>query len=82
MTIDEYFGRWMKVIDKDELKRVLSGLKKVHPSLLCPSMPDIFRAFELCPYDQCKVVFIGQDPYPQKGVATGILFSNRKEVDE
>ena len=82
MTIDEYFGRWMKVIDKDELKRVLSGLKKVHPSLLCPSMPDIFRAFELCPYDQCKVVFIGQDPYPQKGVATGILFGNRKEVDE
>ena len=82
MTIGEYFGRWMKVIDKDELKRVLSGLKKVHPSLLCPSMPDIFRAFELCPYDQCKVVFIGQDPYPQKGVATGILFGNRKEVDE
>lgn len=61
MTIDKYFGRWMKVIDKDELKRVLLGLKKVHPSLLCPSMPDIFRAFELCPYDQCKVVFIGQD---------------------
>lgn len=25
---------------------------------------------------------LGQDPYPQKGVATGILFGNRKEVDE
>mgnify|MGYP000455771378 CR=1 FL=1 len=25
---------------------------------------------------------IGQDPYPQKDVATGILFGNRKEVSD
>ena len=82
MTIEEYFGKWMKVIDKEELKQVLLKLKGTHPSLLCPSMPNVFRAFELCPYDKCRVVFIGQDPYPQKGVATGILFGNHKETDE
>lgn len=29
-----------------------------------------------------KVVFLGQDPYPQKGVATGILFGNSEDTPE
>ena len=37
-------------------------------------------AFTLCSYNNLKVVMIGQDPYPQKDVATGILFGNRKEA--
>ena len=40
-----------------------------------PVLKDLFRAFEECPYDQLKVVIIGQDPYPQAGVADGISFS-------
>jgi len=40
-----------------------------------PTLKQLFRAFEECPYDDLKVVFIGQDPYPQLGVADGISFS-------
>lgn len=80
MTIEEYFGRWMRVIDKKELILIMNELKKINPTVLCPSMRNVFRAFELCKYDDCRVVFLGQDPYPQKGVATGILFGNRKET--
>tara|TARA_R110002020_G_scaffold431389_1_gene641388 strand:+ start:2007 stop:2729 length:723 start_codon:yes stop_codon:yes gene_type:complete len=40
-----------------------------------PPLKNIFRAFEECPYDELKVVIIGQDPYPQFGVADGIAFS-------
>ena len=40
-----------------------------------PVIKDLFRAFEECPYDKLKVVVIGQDPYPQAGVADGISFS-------
>eukprot|EP01047_Picozoa_sp_COSAG01_P003619 COSAG01_NODE_109_length_25925_cov_48.384961_25_plen_238_part_00 len=40
-----------------------------------PKFKDLFRAFEECPYDKLKVIFIGQDPYPQLGVADGISFS-------
>jgi uracil-DNA glycosylase len=40
-----------------------------------PPLKQVFRAFEECPYDDLKVVFIGQDPYPQLGVADGISFS-------
>lgn len=40
-----------------------------------PPLKQVFRAFEECPYDKLKVVMIGQDPYPQPGVADGIAFS-------
>tara|TARA_R110002167_G_scaffold186586_3_gene387686 strand:+ start:149 stop:862 length:714 start_codon:yes stop_codon:yes gene_type:complete len=40
-----------------------------------PKLKDLFRAFEECPYDKLKVIFISQDPYPQLGVADGISFS-------
>jgi uracil-DNA glycosylase len=40
-----------------------------------PTMKNWFRAFEECPYDQLKVVILGQDPYPGFGHADGIAFS-------
>lgn len=45
-----------------------------------PKIKDIFRAFEECPYDKLKVILIGQDPYPQLGVADGIAFSCSKTM--
>lgn len=35
----------------------------------------IFRAFDLCPLDQVKVVILGQDPYHGEGQAMGLSFS-------
>ena len=40
-----------------------------------PPLKQVFRAFEECPYDKLQVVIVGQDPYPQLGVADGISFS-------
>lgn len=40
-----------------------------------PTMKNWFRAFEECPYDELKVVIIGQDPYPGINQADGIAFS-------
>ncbi len=40
-----------------------------------PPGPAIFRAFDLCPFDQVKVVIIGQDPYHEEGQAQGLSFS-------
>ena len=82
MTIDEYFGDWMKVLDRAETMKIMGWLKTVNLNTLCPALSNVFRAFKLCPYKECRVVFIGQDPYPQKGVATGILFGNSKETPE
>lgn len=79
MTLEEYFGRWMRVIDKRELESVLSKLGPEYKRKpICPAQNNVFKAFEVCPYDKLKVVMLGQDPYPQKGVATGILFGNKE----
>lgn len=40
-----------------------------------PPKEEIFSCFELCPYEQVKVVIIGQDPYHGTGQAHGLSFS-------
>ena len=81
MTLDEYFGDWMKVIDRVELSNVMAKVVQEYKRKpLCPAQSDVFKAFELCSLKDLKVVMLGQDPYPQKGVATGILFGNNKEI--
>ena len=83
MTSDEYFGDWMKVIDRVELNNVMAKVgQEYRRKPICPAQPDVFRAFELCSLKDLKVVMLGCDPYPQKGVATGILFGNKADVQE
>lgn len=40
-----------------------------------PQIKYLFTAFEKCPYDKLRVVFIGQDPYPYINVPDGMAFS-------
>ena len=41
----------------------------------------IFNAFEQCPFDQTKVVILGQDPYHGVGQAHGLCFSVNDGVE-
>ncbi len=40
-----------------------------------PPPKNIFRAFELCPFDKVEVVILGQDPYHGPGQANGLCFA-------
>jgi uracil-DNA glycosylase len=40
-----------------------------------PERGNLFRALALVPPDRCRVVIIGQDPYPTPGNAQGLSFS-------
>ncbi len=40
-----------------------------------PPAPAIFRAFDLCPFDQVRVVIVGQDPYHGEKQANGLSFA-------
>lgn len=83
MSLEEYFGDWIRVINQKELNTVIDTMNRIYSSeKVCPAAENVFRAFELCPYNELKVVFVGQDPYPQRDVATGILFGNRADVPE
>lgn len=80
MTIEAYFGDWLKVIDINILNNTISKINNLYKTeSIMPKYSDIFKAFTLCSLNNTKVIFLGQDPYPQKDIATGILFGNNKE---
>lgn len=49
--------------------------EKENGCVIYPKGGDIFKAFELTPLDQVKVVILGQDPYHNPGQAMGLSFS-------
>lgn len=45
-----------------------------------PKGHNMFNAFDKCPFDDLKVVILGQDPYPTPGHAHGLCFSVTENV--
>lgn len=81
MTKEEYFRDWLKVIPLVEMQEAIAKLSPIR-NKICPEYKDIFKAFNKCSYKDLKVVILGQDPYPQKGIATGIAFANTADTPE
>ena len=66
---DEFQKDYMKLI-----KKKLLELKKNNIPFY-PAGKDLFKAFNLTPLDQLKVVILGQDPYHGPNQAHGLCFS-------
>lgn len=49
--------------------------KEYRQGAVYPPAALIFNAFDSCPFDQVKVVILGQDPYHEPGQAHGLCFS-------
>ncbi|GHE22727.1 uracil-DNA glycosylase [Halomonas urumqiensis] len=62
-----------------ELRNFLAA-EKAARKVIYPHSSDWFRAFELTPIDQVKVVILGQDPYHGPHQAHGLCFSVRPGV--
>jgi uracil-DNA glycosylase len=82
MTEIEYFCNWSKVIDFNLLHKALDEIKRLNIKDLCPSYKNIFKAFNLCDYNNLKVILLGQDPYSQRGISTGVAFANNNDVKQ
>lgn len=82
MTIADYFSDWSRVIDLNEVSRIVNKL----PKDVCPAKKDIFKAFSMCSLTNLRVVIIGMDPFNNlrngMPVATGIAFANSKDTKE
>lgn len=62
-------------------KELVSFVKSEYKSkTVFPPGKEIFNAFNLCPFNEAKVVIIGQDPYHGPGQAHGLCFSVREGV--
>ena len=68
---------WEDFINNEMNKEYFSKINKVlvdHDSYF-PKSSDVFNAFKLTPYENIKVVLIGQDPYHDDNQAHGLAFS-------
>ena len=75
----DFFGDWSKVIDESILMTTLCRISpKYDLDIIVPTKKDIFKAFTCCPYNELKVVVLGQDPYNQPNIATGLAFANKE----
>lgn len=79
---------WKKVLAAEFDKPYFAGLTDMvrreysDPSFkVYPPAAQIFAAFDSTPYDEVKVVIIGQDPYHGPGQANGLCFSVNPGID-
>ena len=62
--------------EKDYFKNLTDFVRGEYLSTpVYPAPANVFRAFDLCPINDVKVVIIGQDPYHEPGQAHGLCFS-------
>jgi uracil-DNA glycosylase len=62
--------------DKPYFVGLTDAVRQEYATGMCyPPGALIFNAFNLCPFNQVKVVIIGQDPYHEPGQAHGLSFS-------
>lgn len=54
--------------------------EKSKQKIIYPKGPEIFKAFELTPFNKVKVVILGQDPYHGPNQAHGLCFSVKPGV--
>jgi uracil-DNA glycosylase len=61
-----------------ELQQFVAAERAAHP--VYPAHDEVFAALHLTPYEQVKVLILGQDPYHGPGQAHGLCFSVRPGV--
>jgi len=68
--------RLINEFDKPYFKELMEFVREEYRTSQCfPPSLQIFSAFDLCAFDDIKVVIIGQDPYHDENQANGLCFS-------
>lgn len=66
---------------KPYFKKLTDFVKQQYLSkTVYPQPKEIFKAFDLCPFDKVKVVILGQDPYHGPRQANGLCFSVHDKI--
>jgi len=71
---------WKNVLQDEFGKEYFTKLREFvkgeyQHAIVYPAPKNIFRAFELCPFDKVEVVILGQDPYHGPNQANGLCFA-------
>ena len=76
---------WSEVLKDEFKKQYFTDLtqfvrQEYKEQTVFPPGKQIFSAFDFCPFDNVKVVIIGQDPYHGPGQANGLCFSVNEDI--
>lgn len=76
---------WTEILapmkQSNEFKNLWHKVKSEYATYQCfPPKPQIFRALELTPFQEVRVVILGQDPYHNDYQANGLCFSVSDQV--
>lgn len=76
---------WLEVLAPEFDKPYMRDLRgflvaEMRQHSVCPPGREMFNAFWLTPFDQVRVVILGQDPYHGPGQAHGLCFSVRQGI--
>ncbi len=71
---------WLEALsaewDKPYFEQLIEFVRSRYAAgTIFPSGRNIFAAFDACPFDEVKVVILGQDPYHDYNQANGLAFS-------
>lgn len=77
VKLEDSWKRYLNAeFDKDYFINLTELVRQEYQNHLCfPPGRQVFNAFNLCPFNDVKVVIIGQDPYHEPGQAMGLSFS-------
>lgn len=77
VRIEASWKAWLEEeFEQPYWQRLTAFVKAEYAAGRCfPPGKAIFRAFDLTPFEQVKVVILGQDPYHTPGAAMGLCFS-------
>ena len=77
---------WLNLLESEFSKRYMSEIKNFlyreysKNKIIYPSKSLIFNAFNLCDFEEVKVIILGQDPYHGPDQAHGLSFSVKKNI--
>ncbi|CAM4171956.1 uracil-DNA glycosylase [Lederbergia lenta] len=85
MTREILHNDWGTLLEEEFQKPYYEKLrsfleKEYEKKVIYPAQKDIFNALHYTPYENVKVVIIGQDPYHGPGQAHGLSFSVKPDV--
>lgn len=71
--------QWLEILECEKFRECFD---KVENKDICPKPENILNVFRITPFDDLRVVIMGQDPYPSLENAQGLAFSTPYELQK
>jgi len=85
MKLPPIHPSWQSILrdyfEKEDFLKLMDFIQEENKTkTVFPVYENIFKAFDVTPFDQVKVVILGQDPYHNPGQAMGLCFSVPEDI--